>query len=120
MLKVSLHHLLGLTALIKYLLIFFSINLIGQIELSNLFTDNMVLQRNSNVNIWGKSSPNKFINIFTSWNNINTTTKSDNLGKWNLKIETNSNKGPHKIIISSERYVKEIDNVLKLLYNKKK
>ena len=112
MLKVSLHHLLGLTALIKYLLIFFSINLIGQIELSNLFTDNMVLQRNSNVNIWGKSSPNKFINIFTSWNNINTTTKSDNLGKWNLKIETNSNKGPHKIIISSERYIKEIDNVL--------
>ena len=112
MLKVSLHHLLGLTALIKYLLFFFSINLIGQIELSNLFTDNMVLQRNSNINIWGKSSPNKFINVFTSWNNISTTTKSDNLGKWNLKIETNSNKGPYKIIITSERYVKEIDNVL--------
>ena len=112
MLKVSLHHLLGLTALIKYLLFFFSINLISQIELSNLFTDNMVLQRNSNINIWGKSSPNKFINVFTSWNNISTTTKSDNLGKWNLKIETNSNKGPYKIIITSERYVKEIDNVL--------
>ena len=72
----------------------------------------MVLQRNSNINIWGKSSPNKFINVFTSWNNISTTTKSDNLGKWNLKIETNSNKGPYKIIITSERYVKEIDNVL--------
>ena len=42
------------------LFIFFSsINLNSQIELSNLFSDNMVLQQESHVNFWGKAQKNQ-------------------------------------------------------------
>ena len=42
------------------LFIFFSsINLNSQIELSNLFSDNMILQQESNVNFWGKAQKNQ-------------------------------------------------------------
>ena len=40
-----------------------SFNLYSQIELNSLFTDNMVLQRNEMVNIWGKSNSNEIVKI---------------------------------------------------------
>ena len=96
-----------------YLLVFlvsFSIN--GQLELNNLFTDNMVLQRNSNVNIWGKSSPNQVIKVYSSWNKISTKTKADINGDWILKINTSSDQSPHQLIISTKNESKIINNVL--------
>ena len=96
-----------------YLLVFlvsFSIN--GQLELNNLFTDNMVLQRNSNVNVWGKSSPNQVIKVYSSWNKISTKTKADINGDWILKINTSSDQSPHQLIISTKNESKIINNVL--------
>ena len=42
-----------------------SFNLYSQIELNSLFTDNMVLQRNEMVNVWGKSNANEIVKIKT-------------------------------------------------------
>ena len=68
----------------------FSLNLNCQIELNNLFTDNMVLQRSSSVNVWGESSPNQVIKVYSSWNKKTTKTRADNQGNWIVKINTNS------------------------------
>jgi len=98
---------------IIYLLVFlvsFSIN--GQLELNNLFSDNMVLQRNSNVNIWGKTSPNQVVKVYSSWNNITTKTKADNNGDWLLKINTSSDQSAHQLVISTKNESKIINNVL--------
>ena len=98
---------------IIYLLVFlvsFSIN--GQLELNNLFSDNMVLQRNSNVNIWGKTSPNQVVKVYSSWNNITTKTKADNNGDWLLKINTSSDQSAHQLVISTKSESKIINNVL--------
>ena len=71
------------------LFIFFSsINLNSQIELSNLFSDNMVLQQESHVNFWGKAQKNQELLIYTSWSgNIHKTTVNNN-GNWKIKIKT--------------------------------
>ena len=98
---------------IIYLLVFlasFSINC--QLELNNLFSDNMVLQRNSNVNIWGKTSPNQVVKVYSSWNNITTKTKADNNGDWLLKINTSSDQSAHQLVISTKSESKIINNVL--------
>ena len=84
----------------------------GQLELNNLFTDNMVLQRSSNVNIWGKSSPNQVIKVYSSWNKTSTKTKADNNGDWILKINTSSDQSSHQLIISTKDESKVINNVL--------
>ena len=70
--------------IISLLLLLVSFFTNGQLELNNLFTDNMVLQRSSNVNIWGKSSPNQVIKVYSSWNKTSTKTKADNNGDWIL------------------------------------
>ena len=93
-----------------FLLLSFFTN--GQLELNNLFTDNMVLQRNSNVNIWGKSSPNQVIKVYSSWNKTSTKTKADNNGDWILKINTSSDQSPQQLIISTKNESKVIYNVL--------
>ena len=80
--------------------------------MNNLFSDNMVLQRNSNVNIWGKSNPNQTVTVYSSWNNKSVKTKSNINGEWILKIQTNDYNGPHKLTISTNNDLVEINNIL--------
>lgn len=45
-----------------------SINLYGKITLPSIFADNMVLQQNSEVAIWGWSEPGETLRIVPGWN----------------------------------------------------
>ena len=47
----------------------------------------MVLQRNSDVNIWGKSGSNQLVTINSSWEDKTYKIKSDNNGDCKLKGE---------------------------------
>ena len=53
--------------LIYFFLIVNSFFVNSQIKLNSLFSDNMVLQRNSDVNVWGKSGSNQLVTINSSW-----------------------------------------------------
>ena len=95
------------------LFIFFSsINLNSQIELSNLFSDNMVLQQESNVNFWGKAQKNQELLIYTSWSGKIHKTTVNNDGNWKIKIKTPSAGGPFNIQITCNSETKTINNVL--------
>ncbi len=80
--------------------------------MNNLFSDNMILQRNSNVNIWGKSNPNQIVTIYSSWNNKSQKTKSNSNGDWILKIQTDNSVGPYEMSISIRNDIKIIKNIL--------
>ena len=80
--------------------------------MNNLFSDNMMLQRNSKVNIWGKSNPNKIVTVYSSWNNKSEKTKSNSNGDWILKIQTDSSVGPYELSISTSDDTKIIKNIL--------
>ena len=80
--------------------------------MNNLFSDNMILQRNSKVNIWGKSNPNQIVTVYSSWNNKFEKTKSNSNGDWILKLQTDSSVGPYQLSISTSDDTKIIKNIL--------
>ena len=42
----------------------------AEVKLPGIIGNNMVLQRNSEVNLWGYATPNKNVAIKTSWNQM--------------------------------------------------
>ena len=97
--------------LFSVLFIFIS-NLNAQIELCPLFSDDMILQRNSQVPIWGSAKGNEKISITSSWNNNEVITKADNNGNWTADISTPDAGGPYEIKILSKKNILNLTNVL--------
>ena len=96
-----------------YLFVFLlSFSSSAQIELSNLFSDNMVLQQESHVNFWGKAKKNQELIIYTSWSGkiVRTIVKDD--GSWEVKIKTPSAGGPYNIQVTCDGETKTINNIL--------
>lgn len=76
----------------NYLLLFvlfFSLacSLSAKVTLPALVGDNMVLQQQSNVKVWGWSGPNTTIEVTASWG-VKGATKSDKDGNWLISIST--------------------------------
>lgn len=85
--------------------------LFSQVTLPPLFTDNMVLQQNSNAPIWGEAKPKSNIKIKTSWDKKEYTTLADNEGKWKVEVNTPGAGGPYNIKITSNKSI-ILNNVL--------
>lgn len=81
------------------------------IELPSLISDNMVIQQNSNIKIWGKASPNTLIKLESSWGEAGET-KSDNNGKFEYSIKTPEAGGPYTLSIGVKDSVVKISNIL--------
>ena len=72
------------------------------LSLNNLFQDNMVMQHESVVPVWGLSKSNKEVKIVSSWDE-EITTISDSNGYWKVNINTpKADNIFHKIIISRD------------------
>ena len=80
-------------------------------KVPQLFSDGMVIQRDTTIAIWGTYFPNKKIDISCSWG-FDTDTFSDSFGNWNAKIETNLNRDQQSILISSSKDHLKIDDIL--------
>ena len=63
-------------------------SLSAQVKLPALVSDNMVLQQNAKVNVWGWSSPNEKIKIELGWSNLPVEITADADGNWKTTIET--------------------------------
>lgn len=72
---------------------------IARVTLPGIFSSNMVLQRNDNVKIWGKST-NKNVSITTSWNNKRYKAAAGNDGNWQVLISTPDAGGPYTVTIN--------------------
>lgn len=69
-------------------LVFLPFTLSAKINLPDIIGSNMVLQRQSTVKLWGKSSPNAPIHIQPSWSKQTYHGKADQSGNWLIKINT--------------------------------
>lgn len=58
------------------------------IVLPKVLGSNMVLQQNSEVNLWGKADANKKVTIIVSWQKGKIQTVADGDGKWAVKVAT--------------------------------
>ncbi|HMR17999.1 MAG TPA: sialate O-acetylesterase [Sphingobacterium sp.] len=77
----------------------------AKIQLPAILGNNMVLQRNAEVNIWGKASVGEKVKIETSWNDKVYRTHADMEGDWKIAIETSDAGGPYTVIISGENKI---------------
>src|SRR5690606_40886832 len=83
----------------------------AKLQLPWFFSDNMVLQQQSNPAIWGWTDKKNTIVIITAWNNKKYTVQPDSRGKWKTAIATPVAGGPYEITISDGQSLK-IKNIL--------
>jgi len=76
------------------------------IKVVPIFSDGMVLQRSTMVDIWGTASPNTDIQILSEWGQ-RLNTKSNDTGAWKAKLSTPNAGGPFflKIISNKESFL---------------
>lgn len=72
---------------------------LANVTLPNVISDNMVLQRNSDVKILGWANPQEEVVIAPSWNNQTYKIKASNQAKWEITIPTPKEGGPYTISI---------------------
>ena len=84
----------------------------AEIKLPAIFGDNMLMQQNTQVNIWGKADANKTVTIKTSWNRKAIKTVTSASGEWKTTFQTPlTDKKPQTISISDGKTV-TLKNIL--------
>ena len=79
---------------------FFHFQSYAKISMPAIFSDNMVLQQQSKVLVWGKTDAHKPVVIAASWDKNVQTVDPDGDGKWKVAIETPKAGGPYDLKIS--------------------
>jgi len=83
---------------ILFLVAFFStIHLFANITLPKIFGDNMVLQRNKPIPLWGWGSPNEKITI--RFNHQTKTVTTDLNGNWKVNLDKEAAGGPYQLVL---------------------
>ena len=60
----------------------------GNLKLSSLLGDNMVLQQNTEARIWGSASPRASVTVSASWLKSSVSTRADSEGHWEVMLKT--------------------------------
>jgi sialate O-acetylesterase len=82
----------------------------GQVRLPKIFGDNMVLQREKPINVWGWSSPKEKVTV--NFHNQNKTATAGKDGKWKLALDKESAGGPYDLNVSAKSGTVTYKNVL--------
>ena len=80
------------------------------LSVSSLFSDGMVLQRDTTVAIWGQALPESNVYLYPSWGNM-VKTKSDSTGFWRTFAKTTIDQKNHSLRIKSGKdkiFIKDI------------
>jgi len=88
------------------ILLFISFFAKSNIRLPDIINDNMVLQQQSEVKLWGWGEPNEKVTVTTSWNNKTYAPVTvDGNAEWELKIKTPAAGGPYQIDFSGNNKI---------------
>lgn len=86
-------------------------HLTAKVTLPKMFSDNMVIQRETTARLWGTAKPDATVKVSLSWTTQRYTTRSDADGRWQLTVDTPEAGGPHTMTFDDgEKTV--ISNVL--------
>lgn len=94
------------------LILFNVISARAEITLPKIFSSNMVIQRESNVNLFGWGFPGEEFTITTSWNSKVIEVKTGLSAKWNLQVMTPKAGGPFNITFIGNDNEIILENVL--------
>ena len=89
----------------RFLLSFFichlSFSVSAKVRLPQFFSDNMVLQQQSECNIWGKADKGKSVVVITSWDKKSYSATVNQAGEFSLKVHTPKAGGPYEITFAT-------------------
>ncbi|PKP13452.1 MAG: hypothetical protein CVU08_05385 [Bacteroidetes bacterium HGW-Bacteroidetes-3] len=86
-----------------------SISINAQVTLPKIFADNMVLQRNTLIPVWGTAKANEEIEV--RFDKQIKNTKADKNGKWIIRLDNETAGGPYNLTIKASNTI-DIKNVL--------
>lgn len=91
--------------------LFASLIACAKVKLSPLFSDNMVLQQEAEVPVWGKASPEMRVIVIPSWSGEKYENIADRTGNWKVNIKIPKAGGPYHLeIIDGEKV--RLENVM--------
>lgn len=88
-----------------------SASLRAEVQMPSMFSDNMVLQQQSEVSLWGKAKAMTNVKVKTSWDKAEYNIKTDASGSWKVNVKTPVAGGPYEISISDKKELK-LKNVM--------
>lgn len=72
----------------------------AKIVLPSMFSDNMVLQQQTDAPVWGQAKSGSTVKVTTSWNGKTYETKADKEGQWKLSVSTPKAGGPYEMTLT--------------------
>ena len=60
----------------------------AKVKLPHILGDNMILQQNTEANLWGWDKPGTTVEVTTSWSGQKYSAKTGKDGKWAIKVQT--------------------------------
>jgi len=92
-----------------FALINLSVQLMAQVRLPKIFCDNMVLQRERTIPVWGWAGANEKVTV--KLNNQSKTIKANKEGKWRIDLPAENAGGPYTLTVSGKNTL-SISNIL--------
>lgn len=81
----------------------------AQVTVATIFSDNMVLQQNAKIPVWGLAKKNEAITV--KFHNQTKKTVTDKNGKWSVYLDNEKAGGPFVLLIKGQNKI-EIKNIL--------
>lgn len=72
----------------------------AKVVLPSVLADNMVLQQQTDVNIWGKAAPGKTVTVKATWTKQPYKAQAAKDSTWSVSVKTPSAGGPYELTIS--------------------
>ena len=94
---------------IVYCLLFSPIRAL--VRLPQFFSDNMVLQQQTECNLWGWADPGKKVQVITSWDKKSYTVTARKDGRFGVTVKTPKAGGPHAVVFKDGDVV-TLNNVM--------
>lgn len=92
-------------------LLLFATPCAADVRLPKVLASHMVLQRDSDVKLWGWAEPGEEVVVSGDWQDEKATTKADAEGKWSVTLKTGEAGGPHRITVAGKNSI-ELEDVL--------
>ena len=83
----------------------------AEVKLPAIFSDGMMMQQQTNANLWGTATPHKKVTVTTSWNGKQYAATADKNGAWKLTVATPEAGGPYTVTFDDGTQ-KTLNNIL--------
>ena len=71
----------------------------GEIKVCPVFGDNMVIQQDANIQVWGWADNGEKVTVSGNWNKDSVSTTADKEGYWTVKLRSPKAGGPYELAI---------------------